>query len=73
MLVLKTRKLFVSRDKKRRQGRPVKRWREDLDKYWSDTPNHGTLWLPNDDDHGSVSLTRDVNEDFRRPVSSMTE
>ena len=24
-------------DKKRRQGRPAKRWREDLDKYWSDT------------------------------------
>ena len=24
-------------DKKRRQGRPVKRWRDDLDKYWSDT------------------------------------
>ena len=24
-------------DKKRRQGRPGKRWRDDLDKYWSDT------------------------------------
>ena len=24
-------------DKKRRQGRPAKRWRDDLDKYWSDT------------------------------------
>ena len=23
--------------KKRRQGRPVKRWREGLSKYWSDT------------------------------------
>ena len=23
--------------KKRRQGRPAKRWRDDLDKYWSDT------------------------------------
>ena len=23
-------------DKKRRQGRPAKRWRDDLDKYWSD-------------------------------------
>ena len=22
-------------DKKRRQGRPAKRWRDDLDKYWS--------------------------------------
>ena len=26
-------------DKKRRQGRPAKRWRDDLDKYWS-----GTIW-----------------------------
>ena len=25
------------RDKKIRQGRPVKWWRDDLDKYWSDT------------------------------------
>ena len=25
------------RDKKRRQGRPAKRWKDDLDKYWSDT------------------------------------
>ena len=24
-------------DKKRRQGIPAKRWRDDLDKYWSDT------------------------------------
>ena len=24
-------------DKNRRQGRPAKRWRDDLDKYWSDT------------------------------------
>ena len=24
-------------DKKRRHGRPAKRWRDDLDKYWSDT------------------------------------
>ena len=24
-------------NKKRRQGRPAKRWRDDLDKYWSDT------------------------------------
>ena len=24
-------------DKKSRQGRPAKRWRDDLDKYWSDT------------------------------------
>ena len=24
-------------DKKRRQGRPAKRWRDNLDKYWSDT------------------------------------
>ena len=24
-------------DRKRRQGRPAKRWRDDLDKYWSDT------------------------------------
>ena len=24
-------------DKKIRQGRPAKRWRDDLDKYWSDT------------------------------------
>ena len=24
-------------DKKRRKGRPVKRWRDDLDKYWSNT------------------------------------
>ena len=24
-------------DKKRRQGRPAKRWRDDLDKYWSNT------------------------------------
>ena len=24
-------------DKKRRQGRPAKRWRDDLDTYWSDT------------------------------------
>ena len=24
-------------DKKRRQGRPAKRWRDDLDKYWNDT------------------------------------
>ena len=24
-------------DKKRRQGRSAKRWRDDLDKYWSDT------------------------------------
>ena len=24
-------------DKTRRQGRPAKRWRDDLDKYWSDT------------------------------------
>ena len=24
-------------DKKRRLGRPAKRWRDDLDKYWSDT------------------------------------
>ena len=24
-------------DKKRRQGRPAKRWRDDLDKYWSET------------------------------------
>ena len=24
-------------DKKRRQGRPAKRWRDDQDKYWSDT------------------------------------
>ena len=23
-------------DRKRRQGRPAKRWRDDLDKYWSD-------------------------------------
>ena len=23
--------------KKRRQGRPAKRWRDDLEKYWSDT------------------------------------
>ena len=27
-------------DKKRRQGRPAKHWRDDLDKYWSDT-----IWL----------------------------
>ena len=51
-------------DKKRRQGRPAKRWRDDLGIYWSDTiwqrtaqyrllrpsPDHGTLRLPNDDD-----------------------
>ena len=53
-------------DKKRRQGRPAKRWRDDLDKYWSDaiwqksgsfgdgmlrpSLNHGTQRLPNDDD-----------------------
>ena len=53
-------------DKKRRQGRPAKRWRDDLDKYWKNTirqreghfgddmlrpsPNHGTQRLPNDDD-----------------------
>ena len=59
-------------DKKRRQGRPAKRSRDDLDKYWSDTiwqrtaqdrdgmlrpsPNHGTLRLPNDDDEVRVSL-----------------
>ena len=24
-------------DRKRRQGRPAKRWRDDLDKYWSET------------------------------------
>ena len=24
-------------DKKRRQGRTAKRWRDDLDKYWSNT------------------------------------
>ena len=52
-------------DKKIRQGRPAKRRRDDLDKYWSDTiwqrtaqemlswrrpsPNHGTQRLPNDD------------------------
>ena len=26
-----------SYDKKMRQGSPAKRWRDDLDKYWSDT------------------------------------
>ena len=60
-------------DKKRRQGRPAKRWRDDLDKYWRDTiwqrtaqgrltwgimlrplPNHGKMWLPNDDDEAQV-------------------
>ena len=29
-------------DKKIRQGRPAKRWRDDLDKYWSDTIWQGT-------------------------------
>ena len=29
--------LAYNRDKKRRQERPAKRWRDDLDKYWSDT------------------------------------
>ena len=24
-------------EKKKRRGRPAKRWRDDLDKYWSDT------------------------------------
>ena len=28
---------LIPYDKKRRQGRPAKRWRDDLDKYWSDT------------------------------------
>ena len=28
---------IINYDKKRRQGRPAKRWRNDLDKYWSDT------------------------------------
>ena len=28
---------LIPYDKKRRQGRPPKRWRDDLDKYWSDT------------------------------------
>ena len=32
-------------DKKRRQGRPAKRWRDDLDKYWSDT-----IWQRTDQD-----------------------
>ena len=47
---------------KNRQGRPAKQWRDDVDKYWSDTiwqrtdgmlrhsANHGTLRLPNDGD-----------------------
>ena len=30
-------------DNKRRQGRPAKRWRDDLDKYWSDTIWQGTV------------------------------
>ena len=29
--------LACHHDMKRRQGRPAKRWRDDLDKYWSDT------------------------------------
>ena len=28
---------WIPYDKKIRQGRPAKRWRDDLDKYWSDT------------------------------------
>ncbi len=31
------RRLETIYDKKRRQGRLAKRWRDDLDKYWSDT------------------------------------
>ena len=31
-------------DKKRRQGRPAKRWRDDLDKYWSDTIWHNSMY-----------------------------
>ena len=50
-------------DKKRRQERPAKRWRDNVDKYLRDTiwqrtaqdrlrhsANHRTLRLPNDDD-----------------------
>ena len=33
----KKRKLGDHYDKKIRQGRPVMRWRDDMDKYWSDT------------------------------------
>ena len=59
-------------DTKRRPGRPAKRWRDDLDKYWSDSgkhkiwqfgdgmlrpsPNHGTQRLPNDDDNDSYVI-----------------
>ena len=49
-------------EKKRPRGRPARRWRDELDTYWNGTiwqrivqdrqmwKQHGTLWLPNDDD-----------------------
>ena len=42
-------------DKKRRQGRPAKWWRDDLDKYWSDT-----IWQMN-------STRRSFGDDMLRP------
>ena len=58
-------------DKKIRQGRPAKRWRDDLDKYWSDTIWQGTaqdrlIWrrhaeaLPN---HGTQRLPNDDDDE----------
>ena len=60
-------------DKKRRQWRPAKRWRDDLDKYWSDTiwqrtaqdrviwRRHAEAW-PN---HGTQRLPNDDDDDDR--------
>ena len=58
-------------DKKRRQGRPAKRWRDDLDKYWSDTiygrgqhktGSFGHDMLRPSPNHGTQRLPNDDDE-----------
>ena len=59
-------------DKKRRQGRPAMRWRDDLDKYWSDTIWQRTaqdrvIWrrhmLRPSPNHGTQRLLNDDDDD----------
>ena len=58
-------------DKKIRQGRPAKRWRDDLDKYWSDTIWQRTaqdrviwrLMLRPSPNHGTQRLPNDDDDE----------
>ena len=56
-------------DKNRRQGRPAKRLRDDLDKYWSDTIWQRTAqyigdgMLRHSPNHGTLRLPNDDDDD----------